>query len=141
MAFSVPRVIETASSNFYSIFMKYIEKWISIIAQIHFSTWTNMFDGGSVPRVMESANSNFYSDITWPLLPRLQSQVGRKSSECSFYFWRLRKKEIKIKQREKYFVKLLLGLVAKYIQKNVDTLTIISATFGFGNFPDNFVCN
>ena len=91
-----------------------------------------MFDGGSVPRVMESANSNFYSDITWPLLPRLQSQVGRKSSECSFYFWRLRKK-IKISQRE--------NLVAKYIQKNVDTLTIISATFGFGNFPDNFVCN
>ena len=58
-----------------------------------------------------------------------------------FLFLAAEKKEIKIKQREKYFVKLLLGLVAKYIEKNVDTLTIISATFGFGNFADNFVCN
>ena len=45
-------------------------------------------------------------------------------------------------KKEKRFGKTLVGSpVAKYIQKNVDTFTIISATFGFCNFPDNFVCN
>ena len=57
-----------------------------------------------------------------------------------FLFLEAEKKIKKIKEKTD-FVKLLQGLVAKYIQKNVDTLTIISATFGFGNFPDNFVCN
>ena len=38
-------------------------------------------------------------------------------------------------------LQIQLQIPAKYIQKNVDTLTITSATFGFGNFPDNFVCN
>ena len=66
---------------------------------------------------------------------------GQERLRMFFLFLAAEKKEIKIKQREKYFVKLLLGLVAKYIEKNVDTLTIISATFGFGNFADNFVCN
>ena len=89
-----------------------------------------------MPRVMETANSNFYSDITWPL-PRLPS--GQERPGMFFLFLMIFKKNLK---KEKNWQNYCRCLVAGYIQKkNVDTLTIISATFGFGNFPDNFVCN
>ena len=83
---------------------------------------------------METANSNFYSDITWPLplVPSGQERTG-------MFFLFLTAEKLK---KEKRFCETLVGSpVAKYIQKNVDTFTIISATFGFCNFPDNFVCN